>query len=438
MSRVLNSINTPTEQVALVAAGNEDWHRQIVGRMRLDLVLFRTVCIHDSHLFDGAALLRLRPTEFLSAISRVENPLDPPLVINCRAASLQDSLAELLLRRGPHAGDLHGFVFKIIGDTDAANAISRQVTVTSPDELTGALAAHGPVHGVANFLEEAARRVGVDAGTQLELARSGWDAWIAAANRGLVKQEQWDGRLDARAAVSSTYHDPHDFPATYLHFRELCRKISHERMSSSEFDNELNALSVSVAPGLQPEIERMRDWEREVRLRAIAARHRCSWSADVEASHTRASFWKRLIGQGPESPSYLEYPEAFVSRLGTLDAEDFRAAIPHELLRRWWTTGDLDARRKVLASVFDVVSARVSMDGTAPPVAHASLDAVGSFEVVAAAVAGSYVGGIPGAIIAAVPAVLPRTEGYLAHNAKMRRVVRQITEHYDRAIRPSS
>src|SRR4051812_22566404 len=70
----------------------------LFGRLRLDAVLFRTVVIPDTHLFDGRLLLELGPDRVTRQIARWTE--DVPIEIRARSGDLRTSLADLLRRDG--------------------------------------------------------------------------------------------------------------------------------------------------------------------------------------------------------------------------------------------------------------------------------------------------------------------------------------------------
>jgi hypothetical protein len=363
------------------------------------------------------------------------------VIINCRASSLEGSLRELLIRRDK-PDTLNGFVFKVVGGGETSRIMARAIADSPVDRLSKHLAQRTAVDGVCRFLAEIAHEQGVDIDGPLDMMRRGWAAWIQAADDGTIKIEKWTGRFDTARAASRTFHDPADFPLTYRHFENVYKIFRSARSFSSDIDEYLAQAEAGASPAELGEIALLREWEREVRRKALAMRHRCAYRATINDTPGKRSLWKRLSDSAHHSEPRIEYPESFIHRLGRLDAESFRGALNFDDLEDWWRHGNREGLKRATERVSDSVEGRVDIGLRGIP------RGIGLAEIDYTTIIGAAVGGLIGGLIAGpagsaigagAPPLVERVIGVAGRGQLRRRKnVRQVTEFFDATTRSHS
>jgi len=357
MSRLMTDTNSPTEQLRLATSGDETWPYEYLGLMRLDLIRSRFLTIPDSHLVDGAALLRHDPRTLIDDLRRGSGAGTSPVIVNARASTLDATLRELLVRRDD-ARRLNGFRFKTLENAEHSRAIALAISHTPPALLDQHMSGKSAADGLADFLADLAQGEGLDLDAPLDLMRRGWTAWVQASENGLIQVEKWTGKFDTASAARVTSHDPADFPTIYPHFEAIYRLFKQPRSFSSDLDEYMADLKSGASVAEAVEIERIEQWEKSVRRKALAMRHRSAYRSTIDETGPKRSLWDRLSSNHSQHFS-IEYPESFIHRLGRLAPETFRDALNFADLDAWWTDRDADANSRVLGRVSDAVERNV-------------------------------------------------------------------------------
>ncbi len=354
MSYVLSNVNAPSEQHRLVGSG-EGWQNEYLGRFRLDTIQFRDVIIPDSHLFDGLALLALGPKKLTEELSR--DRFRMPVIIKQREGSLEASLRALLILP-QQSGALNGFAFKGLGSPEKWIPISEEIAKRSRQELESFLAS-GTVKGLGSFLGTVARDLGLDIGAELEMMQRGWSAWLAAEADGTLRTERWTGRYDALRAAAHTPLDPPASPELSEHFTIVRRMVARDGALSSEVDAYLAHAGRGASTDELVALNELKDWEREVRRKALAMRYEAAYRRPLRESARDRSLWSRLMTVDPPTGTDILYPEAFTYRLGQLEPAAYRGSLDSASLEDWWANGRRESLRRSISEVAEVVEGSV-------------------------------------------------------------------------------
>jgi len=437
VSYVLSGVNAPSEQFKLVASG-VGWQHEYLGRFRLDTIQFRDVIIPDSHLFDGLALLAFSPAKLAEELSR--DRFQIPLIVKRRAESLEASLRELLLLPG-HGGTLNGFAFKALGSPEKWIPIAEEIGKRTQKELESFLQI-GAVKGLGQFLGAVARDLGLDIGDELETMQRGWAAWLQGEADGTIRSERWTGRFDAkRAAACTPFNHPAD-PELSEHFTIVRRMVARDGALSSEVDSYLAHAGRGASPNELVAFDELKDWEREVRRKALAMRYGAAFRRPSRESARDRSLWNRLTAVDPPRGTDILYPEAFTFRLGQLEPAAYRAALDSAALEGWWSTGRRESLRRVVGDVAETVEGSVDSQPRGRLLANlrevdfvtfVAEKAPGALAGALGALVGSQVSGTPGVFAGALAG--PIIEAVLG-SASARKIAagrdaRMVTEYFD-------
>lgn len=435
MDSVLTESNTPTAQGELVASSSQYWREEFLGRLRLDVVGFRSVVLPDSHLFDGAAFLDFEPRVLLASLARSRSPGTSPLVVKARAKSLEESLRTLLVRRDGRE-TLNGFVFKMLGEEDRAQALASALATRTPAELESVLKRYeSTAAGVGAFLGQTALGLGLDMTGEIQRLARGWSEWLDAEANGLVSVEQWSGTYDPATAARRTYANPDDYGSAYRHLEQVHRILTTPGSYSSEVDEFLADVAETATEDELKDLQSVRDWEREVRRKALAMRHGVALRGPV-AGVPRESIWAKLSTSEEQSEPQTDVVDDFIYRLGVLDQSAFVDALAFGQPEPWWVSRDADALHRTLFALSNAVD-RASSEMRPKPFRQSLEELVfKSVGGVVGAVVGAKVAGAQGAAAGAMlsPVVDMALSRVGTADRGNKRVVRELTEYFDRRI----
>lgn len=155
---------------------NETKFRRLLGRMRLDGILYDKIVLIDSELFDGIFFLYAAQTEQRFSLlpwSRIE--------IKARSKALSDAFLRQIRR--PGLDRLVGYMFWSLPPSDAPR-ISRELEKTKSTEVKDLRA-----------LTERLIKLGVDAG-YAERHLAGWQNLIAFTQKHSIRPSEWSTIFD--------------------------------------------------------------------------------------------------------------------------------------------------------------------------------------------------------------------------------------------------
>lgn len=125
--------------------------------------------------------------------------------MRARAPSLDLALRQLLIRDD----FLNGFPFKSLPDKRMASDLADILRRTPRERLDARFRSEPSAsRGLAAFLRDITRAVGLDAEEVIEQMEAGWERWIQAERRGAVIVKKWDRPYDLPGGLARSYMTP--------------------------------------------------------------------------------------------------------------------------------------------------------------------------------------------------------------------------------------
>lgn len=286
-----------------------------IARLRLDLIFGRTVVLTDAQLLDGRFFLGMGPDEFARWV-----PLNS-IEIRTRAGDLATTLCQLPWRPD---GTSKGFYFSFLPPADAT-------------WVDSCLKKSGPVPDWESLARLIKAILGPGRDARADGMIDAWGRWISVVGRpDGPRVAKWEGEfpLDPLLEASAKAASPEERQVHPL----SVDWISHEkdRFNRSTVFRTYMALMEQA----RDEIERAQlttAWSsyNQTYNRALAMQHGCGWSDFADDAGARPvgplrrafdeindALDRVILGpksRSPALPPRLFLPEAFVSKLGTLD-----------------------------------------------------------------------------------------------------------------------
>lgn len=427
---MLSETYAATTQREATRSPDEGWRYDYLGRLRLDLLAFRHVVLPDSHLFDGVVFLRSDPAVLLPAITRVTGGQPAPLIVKARAPSLDLALRQLLIRDDL----LNGFPFKSLPDKRMASDLADILRRTPRERLDARLRSEGSAsRGLAAFLRDLTRAVGLDAEEGIEQMEAGWERWIEAEGRGAVIVKRWDRPYDLPGSLARSYIDPADVAHVRPVFEQVWRLLRGESAYRGDVTALLRQASLEASDEERLELDLIESWARRARHWALAKQHNCSLRTRIQRRDASSRRFTTLVEASTrEGNRPSDLPHDFIRRLGRLPDGDYQQAIDTGALAEWWSSRDRRQLERALNRVAEQVDASVPADRE---LSEELMEAIVEIPAtVAGAVAGAAIGDIAGvglgAAVGAVAGRLLTTYGRGAvESGPRRRVVRELVEY---------
>jgi hypothetical protein len=345
--------------------GGRFWAEDLLGQLRFDTLVARTLVIPDSHIFDGPFFLRQRPGELAIALGRqAKDGAEPmlPFEVRGRGAGLADTLATFLTREGRET--LNPFVFKSLDDPMLRPLLAEELGNTPVGDLDVALASSDDVaHAVAGVVRQALHRVDAAANADALIGpiEEGWRCWLDEAKH--VSVRTWPTYTEFNVAAHLDPLAPADL-RTKLG-RDTLNEVNGVIAGGSQHRADVSALLAgprvtAVGHGDESGLADLLFidlWYSRGRYRALAAQHACACLlADSLAfpalNPTQGLLRRALAGKGARVER-VELPDAVIGRLARVDEASFGQLTSRlgPTLKRWWDASDIDDLKEVAAAL---------------------------------------------------------------------------------------
>jgi hypothetical protein len=157
---------------------NDLLYAELLGRVRMDLVLSGTLVLTDAQLLDGALFMRVAADEFLSDLE-IPGLTGSPIEIMRRGDSLAESLVAMLNRKGV----AKPFEFSCLSTADSQRVYAelrrlQDEGLPGPTDLDGIDALFTGCRVPKRVREH---------------LRQSWDSWDSMASSGRLPARKWEG-----------------------------------------------------------------------------------------------------------------------------------------------------------------------------------------------------------------------------------------------------
>ena len=157
---------------------NDLFYAELLGRVRMDLVLSGTLVLTDAQLLDGALFMRVAADEFLSDLE-IPGLTGSPIEIMRRGDSLAESLVAMLNRKGV----AKPFEFSCLSTADSQRVYAelrrlQDEGLPGPTDLDGIDALFTGCRVPKRVREH---------------LRQSWDSWDSMASSGRLPARKWEG-----------------------------------------------------------------------------------------------------------------------------------------------------------------------------------------------------------------------------------------------------
>jgi hypothetical protein len=398
--RLFAETYSATRQRQAASAGSALWVEDYLGRMRLDLVAFRTIVVPDTHLFDGLFFLETSPERLGSELLRGKLLATAPLEIRHRANTLEESLASILVR-----GDrLNNFPFNSILDEEKRSNLALALGQRSRSDLEDCLGRSETVwDGMAEFLSAVSQADQIDINEEIEIMRRGWRMWLAK-DRDSVQTVPWQRQFDlphaarfAQFDAASLSDDGKDL------LRVVWGMLTGGTPWRSDMTEVLRAAKQGATPESRQEVAMIGRFAERVRHRAIALQHECTYGHEVDDGDPESGRFIELANQVENSwqPNEVpSIPETAIRTLGLLPSHKWMefTTDQQDNLEQWWTGRNESGLKRAVESLGALLEREE--ESRAP---HQSrLDLYATFvATTGGSIAGAEVQGYEGAIVGA-------------------------------------
>jgi hypothetical protein len=348
--------------------GGQFWAEDLLGQLRFDALVTRTLVIPDSHVFDGPYFLRQAPRELALALGRpAEDGAEPrlPFEVRGRGDGLAETLATFLRREDRDT--LNGFVFKSLDDAMLRSLLATELGRTPSEELDAALACSEDVaRAVATVVRAALHRV--DAGANVDALvgpmEEGWRRWLAEAAYVPVRTWPIYSQFDVAAGLDPL--TPEDLQTTLG--RNALAEIRGVIAVGSQHRADISALlaaprarasTAGDEAGLA-DLQLLDLWYSRGRYRALARQHGCAClladSLALPPLNLAQRLLRRAISPTEKEMGRVELPDAIISRLATVDDQGFQQLTRRlwPTLKRWWEARESDDLKAVAAALAEL------------------------------------------------------------------------------------
>ena len=345
----------------------------IVGRLRFDMLLARTLVLTDAQVLDGRILQELALTEDWRRFAATwpSRAADRPMIeIRARRSVLGDAFVAFVA--GPKGGNLKPFEFSSL-DAGRRLAVARAMSerpadnVASPEDVFDEM-------GKAGATTEEVERIRISLAHWANLVQNGtvaiveWEqthsaCWTRSFN---MFGESWTKSLGTNWGKGGKGAACADLIAR---LKETRNRTAAYRMMRD----------VSARGPVGDDISRIRIWYDRAYNRAIAMQHRSAseWICDAsdpivfadEQAVSREALdaadgplMERIRNQG----RVVDVPSSFTEALAAMPADDFLSFTQsnRERLNEWWTTGDTHDLAKIVEKLVN----RLHQHGATVPV----------------------------------------------------------------------
>lgn len=326
----------------------------LLGEMRSDLLFSRQIVIPDTHLFDGAFLLRTAPVELIKELGG--NRGCSPLQVKFRAETFDQSLVAFYSQSA--SGVNVPLRLHLISDPALRERVRSQLTLQDPTTTRKRLQSKADVcASTANYVRSLILQSGGDPRETVSLIER-LRQWQEAIDTGLVEFSRWSGTYDLEAAVRADplvigrdIREPRVIELVNWIFGQTANGTATRTIVVGAIETLVDEASAAEAV----ELDAIRHWFDYCRIRAMARQHGCS---PVRSLFVDAVLERRmaLLGNDPSaaravSRDLLQPIGSLAVQLGGLTADEFRrliieAEVP---LHLWWYHGEASALQDVVA-----------------------------------------------------------------------------------------
>lgn len=353
-TRLFSSTYSELRQRSARNTGSDTWSVELLGRLRLDALLFRRIVLPFGYLSDGTWFLSQDPSRLLRSLSPL--PDVETFLLEVRANEVNYSSALLAqLRRAVTAST---FCFDSIRDLAVQQELGAAVVSDFEDRFDAWMRrSPNPIEAAASWVQHRATDIGVDDDEDVVRLVDGWRSWGQALERdrsGLIQFRPWSPSDLFLEGLNLSCPPQSDLsPLEREVLAEISRSVemgkpllrANIRLIFRRWNDSVSdPADLALLEWLELYVEQA--WERGAALSSTA-----SFGYEPLSSDVRPTRVEMAEGSGGDWDGI--FPPAFLGSVGLLDESELGQFQVDQRanLTEWWASGDRSSLLRALSDL---------------------------------------------------------------------------------------